>query len=1097
VLFTDLVGSTQLASGLTSEEGDALRRAHFSSLREAIAAFGGTEVKNLGDGLMVIFPSASGALSCAVAIQQAVDRDNRRDGRALALRVGLSCGEATREGDDWFGDPVIEAARLCSHAEGHQILAAAAVRVMAGRRSLQVLRSLGQLELKGLPEPIEAFEVGWDPLPQAAFASDQVPLPSRLELAPPIGIVGRDTESTVLADAFKRVAGGSGREVVLVAGEPGIGKTTLGAQLAREAFASGACVLLGRCDEEVGVPYAQFVEALGYYVSHAAENTLRAHVYQHGANLSKIVPALAERWGELPVSQIGDPDSERYLLYAAVAGLLGLVSTTDPLVLILEDLQWADKPSLQLLRYLVASEGPNHLLVVGTYRPSELSGGHPLTETLGALRREPGVSSVALGGLDDLGVIQFVEAAARHELDDANVELARALYRETDGNPFFVGEVLRHLSETGAVSQDRTGRWRPREGLENAPLPDSVRQVIASRVAHLGSPAAQVLPVAAVIGREFDLDLLARATERPEDELIDALEGATAAALVGEVADAPGRYAFAHALIQHTLYRDMGATRRARAHRRVAEAIEAGCRGEAGARVSELAYHWANATQPVDVMKAVGYARQAAETALAALAPDEAVRHFTTAIGLLAGQPGHDQLLGVDLKIGLATAQRQAGIPAFRETFLDAANEAKRLGATDRLVRAALGNSRDYVSAVGVIDRERVAVLEAALDVMSDQDSTDRALLLAMLCAELAYGSPLDRRRALADSARAMARRLGDPATLVHVVQLTWVPLCVPWLQEERLRDSVEALALAESLGAGVGLAFAAHIARANAIQGGDFETAARNLEILRKTVERVREPSIHHLLGHVEVAEALFAGEPDRAESLVNATLELGTETGQPDALIFYSAQLAIVRHQQGRLGELAPLLERFAEDNPGLPFLKGFWALASLEAGDTDQALELLEEASRDEFASVPEDIDWLDALICFAEVAIELRVERAARSLYDLLAPYSEQIPYEAILPHPPIALYLGALASLLRRDERPESHFRVASEISDRRQMKFAQARTMLAWGRVLAGRRKPGDPQAALAFIEQARSSARNHGYAMVERRATMELSRLT
>ena len=195
------------------------------------------------------------------------------------------------------------------------------------------------------------------------------------------------------------------------------------------------------------------------------------------------------------------------------------------------------------------------------------------------------------------------------------------MYRETDGNPYFVSEVLRHLTETGAIYQDATGTWTSDTTVEQVALPDSVREVIGARVGRLGKDAERVLSVAAVIGRDFDLDLLARATKVTEDDLLDILEAAAAVALVREPDDASGRYNFAHALIQHTLYEDLGPNRRARAHRKVAEALEDLCGDRPGVRVGELARHWMAATQPIDLAKAIGYSRQAGDAALRALAP--------------------------------------------------------------------------------------------------------------------------------------------------------------------------------------------------------------------------------------------------------------------------------------------------------------------------------------------------------------------------------------------------------------------------------------------------------------------------------------------
>ena len=355
VLFTDLVGSTELASSLTPEAGDEVRNKHFSALRQAIATSGGTEVKNLGDGLMVVFPAASAALACAVAMQQVVHHDNAGAYRPLGIRVGLSAGEATMEDGDYFGDPVIEAARLCAKCDSGQILAAEVVRILGGRRSSHTFTSLGELELKGLPDPIETLEVSWEPLDADAPGSGRVPLPTRLTQPPAVGVIGRENELALLDAAAKRVASGEGRELVFLAGEPGQGKTTLVSELSRHAHDKGMTVLLGRCDEEVGAPYRPFQEALSHLVAHVDEELLRTHVARHGGELARMVPAVGQRLGELPPSQTTDADTERYLLYAAVVGLLEEASQERPVLLFLDDLHWADKPSLQLLRHVIAN----------------------------------------------------------------------------------------------------------------------------------------------------------------------------------------------------------------------------------------------------------------------------------------------------------------------------------------------------------------------------------------------------------------------------------------------------------------------------------------------------------------------------------------------------------------------------------------------------------------------------------------------------------------------------------------------------------------------------------------------------------------------
>ena len=1093
VLFTDLVGSTELASVLTPEAGDEVRRKHFSALRQAVAASGGTEVKNLGDGLMVVFPVASGALSCAVAMQQAVHRDNARAERPLGLRIGLSAGEVIRETDDYFGDPVIEAARLCAQANGGQILAADLVRAMAGRRSPHAFSPLGAIELKGLPEPIETLEIVWERLNEADAGA--MPSPSRLGIGPVIGVIGREAEAVLLADVFKRVAAGEGREIVLISGEAGIGKTTLATEAARAALEAGATVLLGCCDEDLGVPYGPFVEVLSHYVSHASEEALRAHVQSLGAELAKIVPTLQQRLGQLPPPQSADPETERYLLYNAVVGLLGQMSEDKPLVVVLDDLQWADKPSLQLLRHVVANTTPLRLLIMCTYRQSELSSPHPLTEALASLRRETGVNRIALSGLDDTGVLAFMEATAGHDLDNDGVELAHALYRETDGNPFFVGELLRHLAETGAIYRDETGRWAAAADLEGTAMPDSVRLVIGSRVARLGTDVSGVLPLAAVIGREFDLDLLARVTERTEDALLDLLDAATAAALVREVPSSPGRYCFAHALIQHTLYQDMGATRLARAHRQVAEAIEAIVGDRPGPRVGELAYHWFSATQPVNTAKAISYARQAGEAALAALAPDDAVRYFSQALQLVELAPGIDPLLGSDLRVGLGQAQRQAGISAFRETLLHAAQRATELGATDRLVQAALANNRGWFSASGVIDIDKVTVLEAALSALDDNDSPERALTLATLCNELSFG-PLERRRALADEAKAMARRMPDPATLTRVLCLLNNPLQFPSALQERISDTTEAVALAEVLGDPEAYYHTGSNNQVNAMQVGDFDLAARCLVDLRTLSNTLRQPTLMWMTAFKEAGAAIMAGDPERAEELATAAFEMGTDSGQPDALAIYGSQLMYVRHQQGRLGELLSLINQAVTENPGLPAFRPVLAAAHLEVGNNAMALDLLDAGAADGFASLPLDFIWLMGVTSYALVAVELRATGPAEKLYDLLAPYHEQVPFIGTLGFFPAALALGGLASVLGRYDMAQAHFTAAAELAARGVMKFFAARTQLDWGRMLAAQERSGASNRGRSLLEDARRAALTHGYAGLERSAAAELAKL-
>ena len=315
--------------------------------------------------------------------------------------------------------------------------------------------------------------------------------------------------------------------------------------------------------------------------------------------------------------------------------MLAAASAATPVVVVLDDLHWAEKSTLGLLRHLIASPVAMRVLVLGTYRDSDISHGDPLSEALAGLWRAPGTERLALDGLDDRAVLAMLKAAAGYDLDDDVVDLAHALRRDTDGNPFFAREIVRHLAETGAIFRDVYGRWHANLDFSDAHLPASVREVVGQRVARLSDNAQRVMSTAAVVGRDFDLDLMARLTDRSADDLLDLLDEAIAAAVIAEVPGRLDRFTFAHALIQRALYEDLGAARRGRVHRRVAEALEDICGPDGGDRVGELARHWAAASAPVEAAKAIDYARLAGDRALSALAPDEAIGWYSQALELL------------------------------------------------------------------------------------------------------------------------------------------------------------------------------------------------------------------------------------------------------------------------------------------------------------------------------------------------------------------------------------------------------------------------------------------------------------------------------
>ncbi len=407
-MFTDLVDSTAVSTRLGPEAAAELREVHYGLLKTAVAATGGSEVKSTGDGLMVVFPSPSAALKCAVAIQQAIERHNREASERLSVRIGVSHGEAEPYEGDYYGDSVVEAARLCAAAQGGQILASDVVRVLVGARGSRVFRSVGSLELKGLAQPVATVEVGWAPLSGGEALA--APLPVRVDRAAQLRLVGRSEELEILRGWWKDVEGRE-RRVVLVGGEAGIGKTTLVARIAADAHATGAVVLYGRCDEELGIPYQPWVEALGHLVDHASHELLVDHVTTFGGEIARLCPDLHRVVADVPDPSASDAETVRYELFGAVVGLLNAAAALAPVFVVLDDLHWADKQTLLLLRQVVARTVSERLFIVGTYRDIDLTETHPLPDALAALRREVGVERMALRGLEDGDMVALVELA--------------------------------------------------------------------------------------------------------------------------------------------------------------------------------------------------------------------------------------------------------------------------------------------------------------------------------------------------------------------------------------------------------------------------------------------------------------------------------------------------------------------------------------------------------------------------------------------------------------------------------------------------------------------------------------------------------------
>jgi predicted ATPase/DNA-binding SARP family transcriptional activator len=1104
-LLTDVVGSTRLWENAPAAMADAISR-HEELLRTLVEGRNGVMIKSRGEGdsTFSVFQRATDAVAAALDAQAALGSEQWSTPAPIEVRLAIHTGEAIERGGDYYGRTVNRAARLRAAARPGQVVVshATADLVVDHLPSGFRLQTLGVQQLRDLERPETVFVVApvGEPIADSAPAPEDttaIPLPARLTTGPNMGFVGREREIDLLSRAFKRAAGGAGR-VVLIAGEPGIGKTSLAAHVARAAHESGAIVLFGRCDEETGVPHRPWIEAFGHLVQHLDVGRLRAVGDRVAADLARLVPAISDRLGVAPPPP-GDAEADRWSLYSAVVRLLETVAADAPVLLVVDDLQWADKSSLLLLRHIIDAAQSTSLLVIGTYRDSELTADHPFTDVLAALRREPATERLALGGLADDEVVTLVESLTRQALDRDALGVVHAVYRETDGNPFFVEALLRHLAETGAVYIDEDGRWMPRADLDEAGLPESIREVIGRRVVRLGKQCERLLMVAAVIGQEFDLGTVVAATALPEDEVLDALETAEPAGLVSTIA--PGRFMFSHKLIATTLYSGLTPTRRARIHHDVAEAIEAD--DPQGARSAELARHWAAATAPADRTKAIGYARRAGDAAMAALAPDEALRWYSHALELLAEQHTVDDHERADLMVRVGRAQRNAGDAAYRTTLLEACRLARQIGDGQLLSRAALANSRGFATMTDPHMAERIEMLEAALAATAEGDSFQRARLLGTLAAELFVTGDENRCKRLSDDAIEMARRLGNPALLAVVLNLAAYAIWHPDTLTERLALTGEAVELAESLHERALLHWSANWRMHALIESGDVDGGAHWLDVMTRIAVETRQPSLQWTNRAYRAALALLRGDTVEALRLGEDSLAHAQGVNDIDARTCHSGIVASAAWQHGTLADetsrlsvqlealgrdavnwfplTADLLAELGEVGAHLELTNAQLGLALNASGD----IEELRERRPWLGTTLPVArayLGWLGRAVLWGELCERLGSVDDAATLCDALAPFHNQVASGGSLWFGPVAATLARLALKLGRVDDAECYFAEADEINERIRAPFFLARNRVAWARLLLRR---GETERATALLQSALEVAREYDCADV------------
>ena len=604
--------------------------------------------------------------------------------------------------------------------------------------------------------------------------------------------------------------------------------------------------------------------------------------------------------------------------------------------------------------------------------------------------------------------------------------------------------------------------------------------MILRRVERLSPAAIEGLTLAAVIGRDFDLEVLASISDLGELPLLAALEEATAARLVDETE--VDRWRFAHALVRSALYDTLSASRRVRLHRRVGETLEEKRPDD----VTTLAYHFTNAG-PDQLASAIDYTTRAGDQAFARLAHDQAVQSYQSALALLDGRPGANAEQRCELLCRFGEAQKAAGDSAHRETLIDVAHLAMRLGDTDRLVRATLANNRGWASVVGEVDAERVAVLEEALEALDDRDSAARARLLATLAAELVYQGDRERRVLRSDEALTMARRVRDPDTLAHVLNVRHHTIWAPETLRERVDNSAEHLQVAAQLPDPLARWYASATRLQICMETGDIEEVDRHLAILADLTKQLGQAHLRFAEAVDRTWRALLTGRLDVAEAIATEAYQIGRSGGQADALIFYAGHLFALRWEQGRLGELVPLLEQVVANNPAIPAFASMLALCCCEADRLDDARAILEAGLAAGFGDLFRDMAWTSGIAFHAEVCTRLGHRAAAAVLFDKLRPYEDHVVFNGIFAFGSVQRSLGRLASTLDRTAEADAFFARAEQVHEKLDAPALLARTHADWAESILSR-QDGDSTRARQLLERALSAARELGLAGVERR---------
>jgi len=898
--------------------------------------------------------------------------------------------------------------------------------------------------------------------------------------------VGRQHEMDELKAGLAAALIGRGG-LFLLEGEPGIGKTRLADEFAAYAQGEGALVLWGRCWEGGGSPsYWPWVQVVRSYLRFGDAQAVGEELGAGAGYIAQIIPEVRDAIAGLPSTPSLEPERLRFALFDAMSAFLSGAASRHPLVLVLDDLHAADRASLLFLQFLALNLRHSSLLVVAGYRGVEVKLDPQVRPLFGELARHG--QRVPLRGLNN-GDIAALMADAGPDLPEAAT--VEAIRQVTDGNPFFVHEVIRLLRTEGRLA-------RPLSPGEPLRVPEGVRDAIGQRLARLSPDANHVLAVASVLGRDFDACVVERTTGLSADEVLAALDEAVAAQLIVEVLRAVRRYSFRHALVRDTLYEALPASRRARLHRDVGEALDDLCGAQVDAHIAELAHHFFEAAAVGGAGKALEFSERAGDQAAEMLAYEEASGHYDRALQSMAMAGAVDNSRRCELLLRLAESQWRAGdSAAARSGFQEVAGIARALQAPEILARAAMGYARGLGGFLHVVraDHTIMSLLEEALGVLDERDSALRARLLARLAVELYYTPQIDRRTALSGEAIEMARSLDDPGSLLVALYSRHWAACGPDTLNERLANATEMVRLAGELGDREMALLGHHVRLSCLLERCDVGLVDRELEEMVAVADELRQPFYLWRTTCLRAMRAILEGRFDEAERLAAAGFEIGGGCDLEIArLVHDGAQMFALRFGQGRLAELEDdvlqLTRRYPWVQPWrLPLLYG-------ELGREREAGEELERQAVCDFADFPMDGLWITRVAALAHACTLVGDVTRAAQLYTLLLPYGDRnVSTIADQSYGPVATRLGMLAAVMERWDEAEAHFDAGLAQCRALRSPTFTALNLSEYARMLLARAGRGDRMKARVLLADAEVICKEHGIGAVLERVVRDRTR--